>query len=265
MVYRGHDYDARVEPLRDAAGNVTGILGIVIDITPRKQAEREMARFATIVQASNDAIYGTDLHGRVVNWNPVAERLYGWTAAEALGQPLDFIYPSEQLPLYSSNLERILGGEQLDQFETERLRKDGRRVDVLLSIFPVSDPAGAIVAIATIARDITGRKRAERMRTRLAAIVAASDDAVVSTDLNAIVTSWNAGAEQTFGYTAGEMIGQPIALIFAPDDRPDFIEMGKHLDRGSGEVRMDEQRVRKDGTLMQVSVSVFPFAMPRDG
>src|SRR2546430_6839588 len=124
----------------------------------------ERARLAAIVESSDDAIIGKTLDGIITNWNPGAERLYGYSAAEALGRPLDIIIPPDHADELPAILEQLRRGEHIKHFETVRVRKDGRRLDVSLSISPLKDASGRIVGAATIARDITDRKRAEAER-----------------------------------------------------------------------------------------------------
>jgi PAS domain S-box-containing protein len=140
---------------------------IIRDITDRKRAEQELARLAAVVASSEDAIIGKSLDGTISIWNAAAERLYGYTAAEAIGRSVGMLMPPERdaelLPL----LERVGRGEQIQHFETIRRTRDGRLVEVSLSISPVRDTAGRIVGASTIARDITERRKAEREREQL--------------------------------------------------------------------------------------------------
>ena len=140
---------------------------IIRDVTDRKRAEQELARLAAVVESSDDAITGKSLDGTILIWNAAAERLYGYTAAEAIGRSIGMLMPPERdgelLPL----LERVGRGEQIQHFETIRQTREGRLVEVSLSISPVRDSAGRIVGASTIARDITERRRAEREREQL--------------------------------------------------------------------------------------------------
>ena len=127
------------------------------DITERRIAEKEHAYLAAIVASSNDAIIGKSLGGTITSWNTAAERTFGYTAGEAVGQPIAFIVPPDRLEEERSILERLGRGEGIEQLESVRLRKDGRRIHVSLTISPVKDPEGRIVGASTIARDVTER------------------------------------------------------------------------------------------------------------
>lgn len=131
------------------------------DITDRKRAEEAQARLAAIVESSDDAIVSKTLDAVITTWNRGAERLFGYTAAEAVGQPITLIIPPERLNEEPAILERLRRGEPVDHFETIRVAKDGRRLDISLTISPIRDGAGRIIGISKIARDITARKQAE--------------------------------------------------------------------------------------------------------
>lgn len=132
------------------------------DITERKEAERESrALLASIVQFSHDAIFARDLTGTILSWNKGAERQYGYSATEAVGRPVSILMPPDRADDFAEIMARIKRGENIEDFETERIRKDGRRVAVSLTISPLHDPEGRVTAASSIARDITERKRAE--------------------------------------------------------------------------------------------------------
>jgi PAS domain S-box-containing protein len=166
---------------RDGKGKAARILETNNEITQRKQAEDALRRLAAIVESSEDAIVSKDLNGIVRSWNPQAERMFGYTVEEMIGQPITIIIPPE---LYSDEemiLGKIKNGQKIDHFETVRVAKSGERIDVSLSISPVKDERGRIVGAAKIARDIREHRRIERaLRTteklaaagRLAATVA---------------------------------------------------------------------------------------------
>src|SRR5512146_1569487 len=123
---------------------------------------------AAVVESSNDAIISKTLEGVITSWNPAAERLFGYSAAEAIGRPVALIVPDDRPHEEAEILARIAGGEHIRHFETVRLHRDGTRLDVSVSISPVRDGAGQIVGASKIARDIGERKRAEaRLRAQL--------------------------------------------------------------------------------------------------
>ena len=152
-VHRPSDYELRRLDLyaRQAA-----------DFIERKGAEAAKAMLAAIVESSDDAIISKGLDGIITSWNQSAERLFGYTAAEAVGQPITMLIPPERLEEEPKILERLTRGERVDHFETIRMRKDGSRLDLSLTISPVKDAEGHIIGASKVARDITERKAAEQ-------------------------------------------------------------------------------------------------------
>jgi PAS domain S-box-containing protein len=152
-----------------------GICFVVLLITQRarralareRAAWAALGRLAAIIESSDDAIIGRTLDGKIVSWNAGATKLYGYTEAEALGQPLAFMVEPEGIQELTPLLERVARGEQISHLETVRRKKDGRLAEVSLGISPVRNSAGQIIGVSTIARDIAERKRAEQERERL--------------------------------------------------------------------------------------------------
>jgi len=131
------------------------------DVTERKLGEEERARLAAIVESSNDAIIGKTLDGIITSWNEAAQRIYGYSPEEAVGQPISMLVPSDRPDEVKKILDSVRQGEKVEPFDTVRITKDGRRLDISLTVSPIRSFAGAVVGASTIARDITGRKRAE--------------------------------------------------------------------------------------------------------
>jgi PAS domain S-box-containing protein len=142
-------------------GLVVGRLAVARDITERKQSQAVQALLSSIVESSEDAIVGRTLEGRIVSWNPAAERLYGYTAQEAIGRSVSLIVPPERRDELPGILVRLHHGHRISNFETVCLTKAGRRIDVSLTISPIKDASGRVTGASSTARDITGRLRAE--------------------------------------------------------------------------------------------------------
>jgi PAS domain S-box-containing protein len=154
-------------PLYDKSGALVGAVNTLVDITERKHAELASRQLALIVQDSDDAIVSKDLNGVITTWNRGAERLFGYTADEVIGQPITILIPTNQQDEEATILERIRRGERIDHYETVRRRKDGTLLDISLSISPVTTSAGGIIGASKIARDITERKRAQEQQDLL--------------------------------------------------------------------------------------------------
>jgi PAS domain S-box-containing protein len=155
-------------PMRDAEGRVVGGINMLVDITERKQAEMAAASLAAIVESSGDAIISKDLNGVIMSWNKGAERLFGYTAEEAVGQPVTMLIPADRDHEEPEILARLRRGERVDHFETVRVRKDASPLHVSLTISPIKDAKGRVVGASKIGRDITERKRNEEQIAMLA-------------------------------------------------------------------------------------------------
>ncbi len=153
---------AHANPLWDDTGKLIGAINVLVDVSDRSRADRAESLLAAIVKSSDDAIYSRDLQGRILSWNSGAERLYGYEADEIIGQPIQLITPADKSEPERAIVERICFYERVEHFETVRLTKDGRRVDISLSMSPILNSSGQIVGISKIARDITAQKEAER-------------------------------------------------------------------------------------------------------
>src|SRR5207249_2525906 len=149
---------------RAVSGRPVRAIGTAVDITRRERPEEAQARLAAIVEGSDDAIIGKSLDGIVTSWNQGAERIFGYTAEEMVGSPLSRLVPPDRPDEVPSILAAIRRGERVEHFDTERVRKDGQRIQVSLSISPIRDATGDVIGASKIARDVTDRKRAEEER-----------------------------------------------------------------------------------------------------
>jgi PAS domain S-box-containing protein len=220
----------------------------------------EAAAFlAAIIDSSDDAIVSKTLDGIITSWNRGAEEMFGYSAAEAIGQHITLIIPPERHAEEANILARLRRGEKIDHFETVRQTKDGRKLDISLTVSPIKDSQGRIVGAAKVARDVTLRTQAYEERERLAAIIDSSDDAIVSKTLDGVITSWNHGAEQMFGYSAAEAIGQHITLIIPPERHAEEADVLAHLRRGEKVDHFETVRQTKDGRKLDISLTVSPI------
>jgi PAS domain S-box-containing protein len=214
------------------------------------------ALLAAIVDSSDDAIVSKTLDGTITSWNRGAEKIFGYSAAEAIGQHITLIIPPERYTEEADVIAHIRRGEKVDHYETVRQAKDGRRVEISLTVSPVADGKGRIIGASKVARDITARKRAEEDRSLLAAIVNSSDDAILSQTVEGIITSWNQGAEKIFGYTPAEAIGQHISLIVPPELQADQDHVLARIARGEKVDSYETVRRANDGRDVAISLTV---------
>ena len=156
-------------PVRNAAGEVIGASKVARDITEQRRADEIRARLAAIVESSDDAIISKTLDGIIRSWNPGAEKIFGYSAAEAIGQHIRLIIPRDHWAEEDGVLARVAHGERVEHFDTIRVARDGRRIDVSLTVSPVRNAAGDIIGASKIGRDVTERRRAEAERAELLA------------------------------------------------------------------------------------------------
>jgi len=187
--------------------------GICRDITGSNRAEHER-HLAAIVESSGDAIIGRDLDGIITSWNKGAEGIFGYTAQEAIGQPVSMLAPPERSGEIPQITERLKRGERVEHDETVRVAKSGQHVQISLSVSPIRDEHGNIVGASAIERDITERKQAQEAlrhsEERLQGIISSAMDAIITVDRSQRVVVFNKAAEQIFRCVAAEAIGQPI-------------------------------------------------------
>jgi two-component system, chemotaxis family, CheB/CheR fusion protein len=151
-------------PLYDTSGALVGAVNVVLDLTDRHRAHQHDQRLAAIIDSSDDAIVSKDLDGTITSWNRGAERLFGYTADEIVGQSVTILIPPDRPNEEAEVLWRIRRGERIDHFETVRRRKDGSLVEISLTISPIKDAIGRVVGASKIARDITERRRAQEQQ-----------------------------------------------------------------------------------------------------
>ncbi len=216
----------------------------------------------TFLDSALDCIITMDASGRVQEFNPASERVFGFSRSEAVGKELaELIIPPRLRERHRQGLARYLKtgeGPLIGKLiEIEALRRDGSEIMVALAI-NATQVNGSPIFTAYL-RDITERKRAEETNRRLAAIIESSGDAIISKDLDELVTSWNKEAERLFGYSADEIIGKPITVLVPPDRHNEELGIIERLRQGERVLRYETVYFRKDGTALNVSLAVWPI------
>lgn len=249
---------ARLLPYRTTDDRIAGIVLSFIDITERKQAEEVRLWLSAVVAFSSDAIMSFALDGTILSWNGGAESMFGYAEEEIIGRPLSILSP-EQDVRETALLEKVIAGQQVQNFETVRRRKDGSTLQVSMTISPIHDDNGRVMAGTATARDITVAKQVEaelrESREQLRLVIENADEfAIFSTDLDRRVTTWNAGAQRILGYSEKEVVGRSVDVIFTEEDRAAGApEQEADLARTEGRAADDRFHVRKDGTRFWAS------------
>ena len=222
---------------------------------------------AAIVDSSDDAIIGKDLNGIIVSWNKGAERMYGYREEEVLGKPLSIIAPPERPDEIPSILARISKGERVDHFESVRVTKDGRRLNVSITVSPIKNAEGEIIGASAIARDITATKHAqqalEESRSTAQALFQSAAQGIFIVDQSGRIVLANPATEKLFGYAIGELVGQPVEMLLPRalhhrhrEHRNEYFSHPQSRPMGVG---MDLQALRKDGSEFYAEISLSYF------
>ncbi len=213
--------------------------------------------FSAAVESSNDPVITESLDGTITGWNPAAERVFGYAAAEAVGKHISLTVPAERVPEIDDVLRRIGWGETIEQNETVRVRKDGRTVEVSLSIAPIKTPAGTIIGISTTARDITERKRAQQALSQQIEerrrIFETSQDLILVTDPKGMIVQMSPSSEAILGYLPHEMIGHSAVDFIHSEDLDNTREEMRAARRGQHTRNFDSRYVHKDGRIVSLS------------
>jgi PAS domain S-box-containing protein len=259
--------EATARSLLDAVGKIDGVVVNLTDVTERRNAEEMNRRLAAVVASSDDAIVGTTLEGDIVVWNTGAEHLYGWRAEEVIGKPVSTIIPPDGIEELQQLFPPVSVGQAVRHQEVVRMRKDGTRVSVSLSLSPVLDEQGQLVGVAGIARDITEEKRARaeiaEWKNRYEAAVNASGNILFDWDVERDYTTYGGALERVLGYRRDEIEGplERWKAIIHPDDAEAFgIEVQHQLAARTPHPLALEFRVRrKDGNYVIIRGDGYPL------
>src|SRR5579884_2731442 len=227
----------------------------------KQLSEQQIHIQGSLIELAYDAIIVRDPDSRIVSWNRGAEELYGWSAQEAIGQVIHDLLQT-RFPISRQAVEQFLATGERWEGELIHTCKDGRQVIVESRQVIVRDIHSTPVAIMEINRDVTGRKQREREnqegRLQLAALVSSAAVPIIGKTREGIITSWNAAAEQMYGYSEQEAVGQPITIIFPPDRQDEFVRIMQRISQGERVDLYETTRRRKDGTILPVSITVSP-------
>jgi PAS domain S-box-containing protein len=241
-----HPVDDSAAPIRDAEDQVSGCVLVFRDVTAQRQVERERASqlqtarmLAAIIDSSEDAIIRKRLDGTIETWNAGAERLFGYRAEDAIGRHISIVIPPDRIDDEERIIDTLKAKRRIDHFETERIRADGTRIWVSLTISPIVDETGEVVAASKIVRDVTARIHAEAEREKLVTVLENSQNFIGMCDLQGVPFFVNRAGLEMVGLDSLEQAKQtPVAEFFFPEDQGRI--MGEFLPRvlrdGQGEI-----------------------------
>ena len=220
------------------------------------RSERE-SLFSAVVESSNDAIITKLLDGPITGWNGAAERLFGFTAAETVGENIDIIVPPERRTETSNVVERIRRGEPIELYETVRMHKDGRSIDVSLSISPIRTAPDKIVGISMAARDITENKQTQKALTQemeeRRRIFDTSNDLILVTDTSGNFIQVSPSVTAILGYQPSDMIGHSAVKFIHPDDLENTRSEMRAARRGQNKRNFETRYIDKEGKAVALN------------
>lgn len=263
----GSYYLRRILPYRTNDNRIAGVVITFIDISQRKRSEEDSLRLATIVRDSNDAFTLCDVDGKITAWNNGAQKMYGWSEQQALGMNLLDLVPMDERKNAKQLMQSAINGEHIHSAEAKRIGKDGRKLNVLLTLTPLLDSAGKIIAIASTEKDISRRIRDEnKLRAserNFRALVESAPDALVIVNNSGKIEVANSQAEQLFGYSKQELIGMVIEQLMPSrfankhiPHRQDFFIKPKVRVVGNG---IKPFALTKSGEEIPIEVSLSPI------
>ncbi|NKE58392.1 PAS domain S-box protein [Lentzea sp. PSKA42] len=235
------------------------VYAVARDTTAQRASDDAVARLAAIVNSTDDAIIGQTLGGIITSWNPAAERQYGYTAAETIGRSIELIVPTDVRGELATLLHAD-GEQSIRLHDTVRVRKDGSRVHVEVSVSPIRDSTGQIIGVSSIARDVTERIKAEQ---RFQQLVLAAPDAMLIVDEHGTIVLVNEQTERLFGYHREDLVGQSIELLIPArlrekhvGHRQRYLKDPRHRRMGTG---IELAGLRQDGSQIPVEISLAPL------
>jgi PAS domain S-box-containing protein len=238
--------DDSAAPIRDELGRVSGCVLIFRDVSERRRLEKAVAaRFlearllASIVESSDDAIVRKSLDSVIESWNAGAERMFGYTADEAVGRHISIVIPPDRLAEEDRIIATLKEGRRVEPFETERVRRGGRRIRVSVTISPIKDEAGNVVAASKIARDVTRQRKAEAEREMFATLIENSTDFIAIADMDAVPIFVNRAGLRLVGLDdMDEARKVHVRDFFFPEDQARILDdfFPSVAEKGHGEI-----------------------------
>jgi PAS domain S-box-containing protein len=248
-----------ISPISDNSGKIIGLSQMIRNISRELNEEERQATLAAIIEGSEDAIVSKTLDGFITSWNKGAQEIFGYTPEEAIGKHISILIPPERITEEDYIISNIKAGKRIEHYKTVRLAKDGTEIPISLTISALRDKQGHIIGVSKIARNISAQKLADEKQATLAAIVQSSDDAIISKTLAGVISTWNKGAENIFGYTEQEAVGKHISILIPPDRLNEEERIINSIRKGEKIDHFQTIRLSRENKEIQVSLTVSPI------
>lgn len=246
---------------RDNNGNATRIIGIRMDISERKQAEEDLKLASqynrSLIEASLDPMVTIGPTGKITDVNDATEEVTGYSRLELVDTDFSDYFTDHKKA--SEGYEHVFKEGFVRDYPLEIQHRDGHVTPVLYNASVYLNESGDVVGVFAAARDITERIKAEEKIQMLANVVESSDDAIIIKSLDGTITSWNNGAEMIYGYTADEVLGKDVSILAPPGQKDEIKHLIKKIEQGEHIIHYETVRLRKDGTKLDVSLTLSPI------
>jgi len=257
----GEWYSMRISPYRTIENVIDGVVITFVDITSLKDMEKYKQeteaehRLASIIKDSNDAITVQDFEGNVLAWNKGAVGMYGYSEAAALKMNIRDLVPEDK-KTEALDFVKKLQEEEVTSFETQRKTKDGKILDIWLTVTLLVDDKGEPMAVASTERDVTEQRKSEANLRRLATVVMDSNDAITIQDFEGNISAWNKGAAKMYGYSEAEVLTMNIRDIVPDDKKSEALDYIRKMQEEEEVESFETQRITKDGKILDVWLTV---------
>ncbi|GGF55160.1 sensor domain-containing protein [Alteromonas lipolytica] len=257
----GHliDIMVTVSPILAEDGIIIGASKIVKDISQQVQNEKTLKRYAAIVSDSEDAIVSYDRQGNIVDVNRALSRLTGFTESQLVGRPVMWLFDITEQYRNAWVLDELFSGNTSDHFRSKFNSSKEQSIAVSVSVSAINDVDGKPFGGVLFVRDIRKTIKDDQQLAHYQSLVESSEDAIISKSLDYFITSWNKAAERLFGYTAAEIIGKPVTLLFPPERLSEEKKLITSVRNGKPVRHFRTVRLHKNGQPVYVSVSLSPI------
>jgi PAS domain S-box-containing protein len=255
----GSDFPVDIALSCTDPGEAMVVLAAVRDMTNHKKAHRERereGRLSAVVEFSGEAIISATPDGVITSWNPAAERLYGYSSAQIVGKPIASLTTHDATGELTALLDKVDAGGTVENYEIYGLRRDATVFPASLTVSPICEADGTVIGSTTIARDVTEQRKAFAAAQLMAAVIEFSGDAIITSTLDGVITSWNPAAERLYGYPCAEIVGTRSSALSPQDRNRELDDALARIAAGASAESLQTVGVRKDATVFPIFLTL---------